>query len=201
MPKPYNTAMVDIEAFGTNAEAPIISIGLVAFNLDTGETHEGIELDIDFDTAFYGRKPDGDTIKWWLEQSDGARESLTRKDRPVINIVEALDRFTQYLDEHLGHIDFKGRTIWANDPDYDCVILNTAFKQFHKKTPWPFWGTRSCRTLCQVTHGIINRNHFIREGTHHNALDDVKYQALYIHEMWKFIQSRLRPSEETPLAS
>lgn len=191
----FKEAMIDIETMGANPNAPILSIGVVACNLDTGAQDKGLVLNIDFRSAFYNRTPDPDTIEWWLGQSKEAQEALIKRE--TVTIVEALKQVAAYIDEHLPgkttspNGAFKDRVIWANDPDFDLTILSTAMKQFHIQVPWPFWAGRSCRTLCAVVDGVMRRSNFPREGTHHSALDDCRYQIEYISEMWKFARSRV----------
>ena len=181
--------MIDIETMGTNPNAPILSIGAQAFDSHTGEViGDGLHLRVTFDSAFYLRSPDPDTIVWWMSQAKEAQQALISGER--VTIVDALNTLSQYINEN-APTRFNDREIWANDPDFDLVILGTAYRQFHLKTPWPFWGGRSCRTVCRLTKGILSRRNFDRKGTHHDALDDCRYQIQYICEMVKLIRTRV----------
>ncbi|EJJ8002063.1 3'-5' exoribonuclease, partial [Escherichia coli] len=59
--------MIDLETMGKNPDAPIISIGAIFFDPQTGEMGPEFSKTIDLETA--GGVIDRDTIKWWLKQS------------------------------------------------------------------------------------------------------------------------------------
>ncbi|HFP5364253.1 TPA: RecE family exodeoxyribonuclease, partial [Escherichia coli] len=59
--------MLDLETMGKNPDAPIISIGAIFFDPQTGDMGPEFSKTIDLETA--GGVIDRDTIKWWLKQS------------------------------------------------------------------------------------------------------------------------------------
>ncbi|ELK8088092.1 3'-5' exoribonuclease, partial [Escherichia coli] len=59
--------MIDLETMGKNPDAPIISIGAIFFDPQTGDMGPEFSKTIDLDTA--GGVIDRDVIKWWLKQS------------------------------------------------------------------------------------------------------------------------------------
>ncbi|EHB7412424.1 exonuclease, partial [Escherichia coli] len=59
--------MIDLETMGKNPDAPIISIGAIFFDPQTGDMGPEFSKTIDLETA--GGVIDRDTIKWWLKQS------------------------------------------------------------------------------------------------------------------------------------
>ncbi|HAN8808010.1 TPA: exonuclease, partial [Escherichia coli] len=58
--------MIDLETMGKNPDAPIISIGAIFFDPQTGDMGPEFSKTIDLDTA--GGVIDRDIIKWWLKQ-------------------------------------------------------------------------------------------------------------------------------------
>ncbi len=73
-----NHLMVDLETMGNGPYAPVISIGAVFFDPNTGETGEEFSVNISLESSMrYRARPDASTILWWLEQSEEARKSLT----------------------------------------------------------------------------------------------------------------------------
>ncbi|HBD4295643.1 TPA: 3'-5' exoribonuclease, partial [Escherichia coli] len=56
--------MIDLETMGKNPDAPIISIGAIFFDPQTGDMGPEFSKTIDLDTA--GGVIDRDVIKWWL---------------------------------------------------------------------------------------------------------------------------------------
>ncbi|HGY6600614.1 TPA: RecE family exodeoxyribonuclease, partial [Escherichia coli] len=59
--------MIDLETMGKNPDAPIISIGAIFFDPQTGDMGPEFSKTIDLNTA--GGVIDRDVIKWWLKQS------------------------------------------------------------------------------------------------------------------------------------
>ncbi|NGI10233.1 exonuclease, partial [Escherichia coli] len=57
--------MLDLETMGKNPDAPIISIGAIFFDPQTGDMGPEFSKTIDLETA--GGVIDRDTIKWWLK--------------------------------------------------------------------------------------------------------------------------------------
>ncbi|HGX5953045.1 TPA: 3'-5' exoribonuclease [Escherichia coli] len=73
-----NHLMVDLETMGNGPYAPVISIGAVFFDPNTGETGEEFSVNISLESSMrYRARPDASTILWWMEQSEEARKSLT----------------------------------------------------------------------------------------------------------------------------
>ncbi|ENS5302604.1 3'-5' exoribonuclease, partial [Escherichia coli] len=66
--------MIDLETMGKNPDAPIISIGAIFFDPQTGDMGPEFSKTIDLETA--GGVIDRDTIKWWLKQSREAQSAI-----------------------------------------------------------------------------------------------------------------------------
>ncbi|EOA7780407.1 RecE family exodeoxyribonuclease, partial [Escherichia coli] len=66
--------MIDLETMGKNPDAPIISIGAIFFDPQTGDMGPEFSKTIDLETA--GGVIDRDTIKWWLKQSREAQSAV-----------------------------------------------------------------------------------------------------------------------------
>lgn len=167
-------ATIDIETFGTNANAPIVSLGAVAFNADGIIENSELYLVIDHTDALeHGAVINPETVKWWKAQSEDARAVLSR-DIERISTSNALHRLQRYLNE-LG----EDVCVWGNGSDFDNAILNYMFNAFGMKTPWKFWNNRCFRTM----KSIYPKIELERQGTYHNALDDAKYQTEYLLEL------------------
>ncbi|EIN8137959.1 3'-5' exoribonuclease, partial [Escherichia coli] len=66
--------MIDLETMGKNPDAPIISIGAIFFDPQTGDMGPEFSKTIDLETA--GGVIDRDTMKWWLKQSREAQSAI-----------------------------------------------------------------------------------------------------------------------------
>lgn len=159
--------MIDLETFGTRYSAQIIQIGACYFDRETGEIGIGFSANID-GTLQDKFTTDYSTIKWWLEQSDAARSLVTSNPIPLQEALGDLFLFLNKPDIQL----------WSH-ATFDIPILMNAFEVVGLKCPVPFRNMRDLRTLMDLAN---HRSTLERQGTHHNALDDAKYQARYAAE-------------------
>lgn len=158
--------MIDIETLGTRHNAMIIQIGAVYFDRYTGEIGRGFSVNVDPGPERFSM--DYATIKWWFEQSDKARNMVM--ENPV-TLEVALDGLSQFLWA-------SDLTVWSH-ATFDMPILNNAFETLGKKNPIAFRNMRDIRTLMDLAD---HKSTVEREGTHHNALDDAKFQSKYVAE-------------------
>lgn len=166
--------MLDLETLSTRPEATILTFGAVKFDPYTDQIHEqGLYLRVDVDEQIVlGRHVDDSTVEWWGKQADDVREEALGDDNRV-----SLEQFTTELNRFL----VGAGNIWAQGPVFDIVILENLYRQLNKPAPWYYWQIRDSRTLFGV-HGDPRVKG--RVG-HHNALDDCKYQAQGVQEIYK----------------
>lgn len=176
-----NNVMIDIEALGKKANAPIGSIGAVFFHPVTGELGERFYCRVDFENDMLnGAIPDGDTIKWWLRQSSGARAELISDD--ACPIWDAVSQFSDWLTDNAESLE--SLHVWANSPSFDCAILKSSFERTDTDIPWKYWNERDVRTMKEVGFAIMNMGRFLGTaetiGVKHNALDDAISQVALV---------------------
>ncbi|EPD8271162.1 RecE family exodeoxyribonuclease, partial [Escherichia coli] len=73
--------MIDLKTMGKNPDAPIISIGAIFFDPQTGDMGPEFSKTIDLETA--GGVIDRDTIKRWLKQSREAQSAIMTDEIPL----------------------------------------------------------------------------------------------------------------------
>ncbi len=168
--------MLDLETLGTRYNAQIISIGAVYFDRDTGEIGRGFSTNVDMGDMADRFTTDLSTIAWWFSQSDKARALVTENPAPLSEAIA-------YLQEFLAEPDIK---LWSH-ATFDMPILMNAFNVVGAKFPVPFRNMRDLRTLMDLAdhHSTLER-----EGTHHHALDDAKFQARYAAEAMQKLNAR-----------
>lgn len=162
--------MLDLETLGVCSDAVVLSIGACYFQPETGEIGNGFNMSIDIeDTCRYGNIT-ASTIKWWLTQSEPARMSVVSGTHTVDEVLDEFDKF-------LGGANNKS-LIWGNGADFDNVILSNLYQNADRVIPWGQYNNRCFRTLKKIlAQTMSNEEPPIRQGTHHNALDDAIYQA------------------------
>ncbi|HAN6200867.1 TPA: exonuclease, partial [Escherichia coli] len=90
--------MIDLETMGTNTNAPIVVIGAVFFDPQTGEIGPVFYIVISLTDAMNtGAVPDGGTIEWWLKQSSEARAAILTDQ---VKLKDALSRFREFINEY-----------------------------------------------------------------------------------------------------
>lgn len=164
-PLDFKDVMIDIETMGTRSTAMIVQIGACYFNRETGEI--GKEFLVNTHAVDDNFTVDHGTLTWWLEQSEEARMSITDIS---MGIDIAVERLSFFLED--------AKYLWSH-ATFDIPILLHAFDVYKWKFPIHYSKMRDIRTLMDLAD---HRGTKEREGIHHNALDDCKYQVGYCVE-------------------
>ena len=177
--------MIDLETMGKNPDAPIISIGAIFFDPQTGDMGPEFSKTIDLETA--GGVIDRDTIKWWLKQSREAQSAIMTDEIPLD---DALLQLREFIDENSGEFFVQ---VWGNGANFDNTILRRSYEWQGIPCPWRYYNDRDVRTIVELGKAIDfdARTAIPFEGERHNALDDARYQAKYVSAIWQ----KLIPSQ------
>lgn len=172
--------MLDLECFDSARTAIIVSIGAVYFDLETGTLGEEFYVEITSDgqkdQLALGRTLSLDTFNWWMHQNDTARNVFMKNDKLKLGFKEALLAFSEFAAK------CENPRVWGNGVDYDNVVLRDAYETAEIPCPFKYRYNRCYRTV----KGLFgNKSKLIREGTHHNGLDDAITQALHLMAMLK----------------
>jgi hypothetical protein len=180
--KQFGHLMVDIETMGNLSYSAIVSIGAVEFDIETGETGKEFYRVVDLQSCLdLGMKVNGDTILWWLRQSEEARMELMHPDK--CKITTALWDFTFFCSTHYQ--------VWGNSARFDMGLLHNAYEKAGISIPWNFAKERCVRTLVSFAPEI--KKNYAHNGVDHNALSDCHKQIGYCSMTWKHIK---RPSDK-----
>ena len=165
MPKKLKHVMVDLETLGTAADACIISIGAVRFNIDTKEIDDdGFYASISIDSNG-DRRIQESTLVWWLGQGVNAQKVFHEPKRDLDLV----------LQELAAWIDDPEVIMWSNGADFDLPMLTHAYISFGMEVPWHFWNSRCVRTYKNLPGAKNIKVPY--DGTKHNALFDAIHQA------------------------
>ena len=163
-----NEVMVDLETLGNGPNSVIIAIGAVKFDLSSGKLGEEFHMLVDPESCVsHGLQMDTSTVLWWMQQSADARKVFSETNKlPLPSVLHELSAF----------MDNDEIKVWGNGASFDNVILANAYTKCEIERPWKFWNDRCYRTVKALYPHIK----MTRLGTHHNALDDAKSQALHL---------------------
>lgn len=167
--------MLDLETWGTRPGCSIRSIGAVIF--DPWQTGLGAEFYANVDgesCASAGLRIETGTAEWWETQSPEAKLHLRDNPQPLR---EALAQFSSFW--RMNSATF----VWGHGASFDPPILEACFRAVGAPVPWKFWDIRDTRTLFDLAN--MSLKDLPRAGTHHNALDDAKHQALVVQAAYK----------------
>ena len=167
--------MIDLETLGINKKAPILSIGACSYDKDNIYSKFYVDLNWVKQIDSGVRLVDGNTIKWWLKQSDSARKAITKDD--VISAKDGLLKFVEWYEGECKADTFgtdKSPVVWAKGPNFDIAMLESFFADYGTRVPWHYRNVNCVRTM-ERFHGKGLDLDF--KGTEHNALDDAIHQA------------------------
>ena len=171
--------MVDCETLGVGNQPVILSIGAISFGKEVESFGRTFEININPESYDgYGGQFEitASTVKWWMGQSEEAREAAFGKG---VHIRDALESFSEYLTK-----DGCSPVLWANDETADLVWLESAYRIVGLPTPWTFRDHRCFRTIKDIA-GMLDiaddANDYAQKAgaVAHNALDDAVWQARY----------------------
>lgn len=159
--------MLDLETLGTAADAAIMSIGAVRFDLDSEAIDDaGFYASVSIDSNIeYKRRIQEDTLIWWLKQPVEA-QSVFHESKQTLPT--ALADFSDWL----GADDCQ---MWSNGADFDLPMIAHAFTQCGIEIPWKFWNNNCFRTYKKLPGAKSIKLPMV--GTKHNALFDAIHQA------------------------
>lgn len=177
-----NHIMIDNETLSTTADAVILSIGAVKFDLATGEvSNEGFYASVSVDSNLsYGRRVDEQTLIWWFKQ-DAAAQQVFHEPK------ETLDSALVLLSDWIGQGDY---TVWSNGADFDLPMLAHAYRQCGLEVPWKFWNSRCFRTYKNLPGSKAVKPS--ADGVKHNAMSDAYNQAVTVCAIHKALFSKIK---------
>lgn len=175
--------MVDIETLGLTPSSKIVSVGAVLF--DPYRLNSPEELFNGY-TFYANVDPDSqpqsttcpDTMEWWSRQSEAARGALSANKQPIDVVLRELHNFLCFRQQD-SHPP--AHELWANGPNFDCVILEHAYRMYGNKftLPVPFNRQYCVRSIKRAAWPAGDAPQ-LNIGVAHNALDDCVKQAMLV---------------------
>ena len=167
--------MIDNETLAVTADAVIMSIGAVEFDLD-GSLGDKFYRSISIDSNLaLGRCINESTLLWWLQQSPEAQQVF---HEAKVELTSALQDLASWFPANLDAHGNNTTLVWSNGASFDIPMLEHAYKQCGMESPWEFYNSRCVRTYRDLP-GAKNIQRPAAKITH-NALDDAIAQALYV---------------------
>lgn len=160
--------MIDLETLGTTADAVILSIGAVKFDLNSDQIQDeafyaSVSVDSNLESK---RRISEDTLLWWLKQESAAQAVFFE---PKQHLTDALVELSDWIADDKC-------MVWSNGADFDLPMLAHAFTNAGVEIPWKFWNSRCVRTYKGLP--VAKRTTIpVFNGVKHNAMADAYHQA------------------------
>lgn len=170
--KPYEDLMIDLETLGIEPGSIIVQIGAVGFDLEGGEESIGESLNIKIDigsSLVEGFKTNQNTLNWWSEASQEAKEMVFSGDK--VSIREALTKLSEFIQNRCS----QSVKVWGNGSFFDISLLEFAYRKLDMTIPWEYYNVRDMRTIMD-TRVCKSSGCLAFTGIRHYAVDDCKYQ-------------------------
>lgn len=181
----YVHVMVDLETMGKKSDAPIVSIGAVIFDPETGFLGETFYKVVSLESAVsWGAEIDPSTVIWWMKQSSEARSEIANDN--AIQLDDALLQFSEFVFENIPG-GCETAQIWGNSATFDNTVLRSSFERACLDCPWDYRNDRDVRTMVELGKaiGFDAKSSIPFEGERHNALADAQHQARYVSAIWQ----------------
>jgi hypothetical protein len=174
--------MLDIETLGTEHLPVILQVGAQNFDAKTGQFGQGFEWTMT-DEGQTGMFIELRTVRWWMKQSQEARDSAFGSFDNCTSIEIAM--------RELASLTAGARHVYAKGTQFDLDILNRAYNRFGSNDYddegygvhlFHFSKWRDCRTH----YDMLGQFRPARTGgAAHTALADARYQAEVVVECYR----------------
>jgi hypothetical protein len=165
--------MLDLETLSVTPDAVVLSMAAVEFypfeDMDTRNPRpvESFSILIDVDTQD-NRAISDDTMAWWARQDQAVQDLMFSPDNRI-DLSAGLDKLAKFVQG-------KDR-IWSQG-SFDINILEHAYRQYGKPTPWNFWQISDSRS-------VIDLSKVDMPPATHDPLDDCRRQVLGLKQVFK----------------
>lgn len=178
---------IDLETLGTTPDCFIVNIGVAAFDIKSRWIYDDHFCAlIDIKEPQEGRTITSSTVKWWLQQSEEARENLIAGE--IYTLEDTLKGLKDWLESTVSlYNKQEPMQVWGNGATFDISILEHAYEY---NPPWKYYNINDVRTIVR-TAGLINgfdKRNIEFTGTKHSAIDDAKHQAKIVIEAYRSLK-------------
>lgn len=183
--------MLDLETLGTEPNAVIMSIGMVAFDAANNKLGPEFYTPVSvLSSIAEGFRYSDSTLNWWERQTPAARAVLADALTTAITPRAASNGVREYLQQFSPDV-----RVWGNGAAFDNELLRGYLRKYYPVPMWKFWNDRCYRTLNALMAARVEKTDPLaaRVGTYHNALDDAKTQALRAMQMLRAAEAEGLP--------
>ena len=109
---------LDLETLSTSCNATILSLGAVRFDIDKGDILEEFYYLVSMKSSMKLKfNIDPETIKWWMKQSDEARQIFSEKGIGINKVLTIFSEFLRAFSAYLSNFSPPSSAHLANSPN------------------------------------------------------------------------------------
>lgn len=174
--------MLDLETLSLGHRAVVTAIGAVVF--DDKVLYDGalilprVQPQINM-----GRTVRWDTVVWWLEQEEAARQEVAVLDINRAPLVDALDMLGDFYRKH------EAQEVWGNGSNFDVAIMDTLYEEVGGPPPWGYKQVRDLRTLKSLVTAADSLLPEKDDTVKHSAIGDAQRQAIWAQRLLEVIRN------------
>lgn len=169
--------MIDVECMGKGADAALVSLGAVFFDIRSQTMGPTFLRTIHLATAVRdGGTIDPGTVLWWLGQSQEARDGVRFNGQDIRRV---LGDFSAWIAETCRHEDVRP---YGNSNSFDLPKIETAMHRIGMQVPWHFVNVRCFRTMRAMYPSVAYNPSEKGDGAH-NALADAHFQVEHLFKI------------------
>lgn len=178
----------DIETLDTNPSGIVLSLGIVAFELDKVQSfdelvNQGTNIYFNQDEQILaGRTRSNETLSWWDDQGEEAAECLDNSTQvPCRTLFKELAEFYS----RIGFQPNRKETRWFSRGYFDVVFMDSFCRSFDLDQMVKYWTWRDTRTyLDALSLGSKNEKLTQPEGfIKHNSQHDAAFDAYMMQRL------------------
>jgi 3'-5' exoribonuclease Rv2179c-like domain len=174
--------MVDLETLGSGPTSVVVQIGIVAFDLFTGEAKADTLININPTSELsYRFTVDGDTIIWWMEQAALGRCTWASGGLDSMN---AWDMYCAFI-KTWGN---KNCRVWSHST-FDAPIITHHLNTLRIQQPVHYNRYVDLRTISMLAKGLLSIPKSQRPEGRHDARTDCLYQVEWLVKCWNKLRS------------
>ena len=181
----YKDLMLDLETLDSGSDATIISIGAVVFDIEGRDTVETVRQPerifytiVDtWEQGKHGRTMNAETVLWWFQQSDAARQAVCK---PGLNLGPALKLLSTFAKDN------EVQNLWGYGATFDNVIIANACKAYEVEPIVPYRGNLCARTIIALSG--VGRPDDLEGLTAHHALADAQRQVIWLQRAYRALR-------------
>ena len=141
LPKSVKAVFLDIETYGTDVDARIMSVGLVYGDLATGKYLCTEQYNITEEDQ-YDRSVTNSTLEFWERQD---RDNPQARTYNCMNQLNTVDELLDMIDAFMK--DKQKIPVFGNGPEFDNAIIAHLYRSRGRKVPWRYGDNQSVRTM------------------------------------------------------